>query len=48
MDSSMDVTFATIVNFAPGEMFHFGSISCITDQSGALHRIIDVKEKVKR
>jgi hypothetical protein len=44
----MVVTFTTAVNFIPGEMFHFGSISCIRDRSGALHGITDMEREIKK
>jgi hypothetical protein len=43
----MAIIFTDAVNFIVGEMFHFGSISSIADQSGTLHRIADAEKKSK-
>jgi hypothetical protein len=43
--SSMAIIFVDAVNFIVGKMFHFGSISCIADQSGTLHRTADAEKK---
>jgi hypothetical protein len=40
-DDSMAITFNTMITFNAGEIFHFVSIPCITDQGGILHRIGD-------
>jgi hypothetical protein len=41
----MAIIFNTLFNFNAGEIFHFGSISCIADQEGILHRIADASGK---
>jgi hypothetical protein len=38
-DDSMAIVFNTLITFNAGEMFHFGSLSCIVDRKGVLHRI---------
>jgi hypothetical protein len=40
-NDSMAITFNTMITFDAREVFHFTSISCITDQAGILHRIAD-------
>jgi hypothetical protein len=44
----MVVTFTIAINFASGKEFHFGSISCIIDWSGALQRIVGTKGEIMR
>lgn len=46
--SSMAVVFNTTINFAIGEVFLFGSLSCIVDYRGALHRVAGVGEEALR
>jgi hypothetical protein len=41
----MAITFNTMITFNAGEIFHFGSISCVVDQEGILHRIGDPSRK---
>jgi hypothetical protein len=36
---SIAVTFNSMITFNPGAIFCFGTISCIADQEGILHRI---------
>ena len=43
----MAIIFTAAVKFAPGEMFHFGSILSIVDKHGDLHRICDVRQGVQ-
>lgn len=45
MDRSMAIIFNNTVKFILGEMFHFGSIFCIVDQSRILHHVVDVRNK---
>jgi hypothetical protein len=40
-DDSMAITFNTMITFNAREVFHFGSIPCIADRGGILHRIVD-------
>jgi hypothetical protein len=42
---SMAIIFNTPIAFNVGEVFCFGSLSCIADQEGILHRIVDPSEK---
>jgi hypothetical protein len=44
-DDSMDIIFNTPIFFNAGEIFHFGSLSCIADREGVLHRIMDPSKK---
>jgi hypothetical protein len=37
----MAITFNTTIVFDVKEVFHFGSLSYITDQRGILHRVAD-------
>eukprot|EP00267_Zea_mays_P028122 XP_008657738.1 vegetative cell wall protein gp1-like [Zea mays] len=41
----MVVVFNTTITFNTGEVFHSGSVSCIADQKGVLHRIADPAEE---
>jgi hypothetical protein len=41
----MAITFKNKITLRPGAMFHFGTISCITDEEGTLHHIADPPEK---
>jgi hypothetical protein len=43
--SSMAITFKNKITLRPGAMFHFGTISCIEDEEGTLHRVADPSEK---
>jgi hypothetical protein len=43
--SSMAFTFKSKITLRPGAMFYFGTISCITDEEGTLHRVVDPPEK---
>jgi hypothetical protein len=43
----MVIIFTNVVSFTPSEMFHFGSISYITDQSGTFHHIADARKKTE-
>jgi hypothetical protein len=40
-DSSMVVTFTTMISFPAGEIFHFGSLSYIVDQKDDLYSVAD-------
>jgi hypothetical protein len=44
-DDSTAIIFNTLVSFNAGEMFCFGSLYCIAEQEGVLHRITDPSEK---
>jgi hypothetical protein len=44
-DNSMAIIFNTPITFNAGEIFRFGSISCIEDQEGILHCIVDPSGK---
>jgi hypothetical protein len=35
---SMAVTFKSMITFSPGAVFYFGTISCVMDMEGTLHR----------
>jgi hypothetical protein len=37
----MDVIFNIVFNFIAREVFHFRYLSCIIDQRGALHLVLD-------
>jgi hypothetical protein len=41
----MAIIFNTSITFNAEEIFHFGSIYCIADQEGNLHRIADPSRK---
>jgi hypothetical protein len=41
----MAIVFNTSIIFNVGEVFHFGSLLCITDRKGILHRIANPSEK---
>jgi hypothetical protein len=41
----MAIIFNITVTFNAGEIFRFGSLSCIVDQEGILHRIVDPSKK---
>jgi hypothetical protein len=43
--SSMAITFKKKITLRPGAMFRFGTISCIADEEGTLHCIVDPPEK---
>jgi hypothetical protein len=43
--NSMAVTFKNKITLSPGAMFRFGSISCIADEEGTLHRVADPPKK---
>jgi hypothetical protein len=42
---SMAITFKNKITLLLGAMFYFGTISCIADKEGTLHRIVDPPEK---
>jgi hypothetical protein len=44
-DDSMAIIFNTPIAFNAGEEFCFGSLFCIANQEGILHRITDPSEK---
>jgi hypothetical protein len=44
----MVVVFNIVFNFTTGEIFHFGSLSCVADRRGALHRIVDIEKDALR
>jgi hypothetical protein len=44
-NDSMAIVFNTRVIFNTGKVFHFGSLSCITNREGVLHRTADPSEK---
>jgi hypothetical protein len=44
-DDSMAIIFNTPIAFNTGEEFRFGSLFCIADHKGILHRITDPSEK---
>jgi hypothetical protein len=44
-DSSMAVIFKNEITLSPGALFCFGTISCIADIEGTLHRVADPPEK---
>jgi hypothetical protein len=44
-DDSMAIVFNTLIIFNIEELFRFGSLSCIADREGVLHRIADPSEK---
>jgi hypothetical protein len=44
-DNSMAIVFNIAVTFNVVEIFCFGSLSCIADQEGILHRIANPSEK---
>jgi hypothetical protein len=44
-DVSMAIIFNTPITFNVGEVFRFGSLSCIVDQEGVLHRR-SIQEKI--
>jgi hypothetical protein len=41
----MAIIFNTPIIFNAGEVFHFGSLSCIADREGILHHIADPSKK---
>jgi hypothetical protein len=41
----MAVTFKNKITLRLGAMFRFGTISCIADEEGILHRIADLPKK---
>jgi hypothetical protein len=43
--SSMAITFKNKITLCPRAMFRFGTISCIADEEGTLHRVADPPEK---
>jgi hypothetical protein len=43
--SSMAITFKCKIALRPEAMFCFGTISCIADEKGTLHRVADPPEK---
>jgi hypothetical protein len=43
--SSMAITFKCKITLHPGTMFCFGTISCIVDEEGTMHRVADPREK---
>jgi hypothetical protein len=47
-NSTMVVVFNYVFNFAAEEVFHFGSLSCVTAQRGALHRVADIGKDAPR
>lgn len=44
----MTITFSTATIFNAGEVFHFGTLSYITDRRGVLHRIADAGREAPR
>lgn len=42
------VVFNIVFNIAAGVVFHFGSLSCVVDQRGALHRVADAGKDASR
>lgn len=44
----MVITFVNLISFTLGEMFYFGSISCITDWSETRHHIANARKETKR
>jgi hypothetical protein len=44
-DDSMAIVFNTLVIFNVEQVFRFGSLSCIVDREGVLHRITNPLEK---
>jgi hypothetical protein len=44
----MDIIFTNTVNFSLGKTFHFGSITCIVDNSKTLHHVVDVGNEVNK
>jgi hypothetical protein len=42
---SMAITFKNKITLSLGAMFCFGTISCIVDDEGTLHRVADPPEK---
>jgi hypothetical protein len=43
--NSMAIVFKSKITLSPGATFYFGTISCISDVEGTLHRITDPPEK---
>jgi hypothetical protein len=43
--SSMAITFKCKIALRPRTMFCFGTISCIADEEGTLHRVADPSKK---
>jgi hypothetical protein len=43
--SSLTITFKNKITLRPGAMFRFGTISCIANEEGTLHRVADPPEK---
>jgi hypothetical protein len=43
--SSMGITFKKKITLRIGAMFRFGTISCIADEEGTIHRVVDPPEK---
>jgi hypothetical protein len=43
---SMTVIFKNKITLSPGAMFCFGTITCIADVEGTLHRVADPPEKI--
>jgi hypothetical protein len=41
----MAITFKCKIALRPGTMFCFGTISCIADEEGTLHHVVDLPEK---
>jgi hypothetical protein len=44
----MSILFNTVFNFTVDEVFHFGSLSCVADRKGALHRVAGVEKDAPR
>jgi hypothetical protein len=47
-DSTMVIVFNDVFNFSAGEIFHFGSLSYVADQRGALHWVADIGKDASR
>jgi hypothetical protein len=41
----MAITFKNKITLSPRAMFSFGTISCIADEGGTLHRVADPPEE---
>lgn len=47
-DGSTVIVFNIVYNIVVGEVFHFGSLSCVIGQRGALHRVADAGKDASR
>jgi hypothetical protein len=45
-DDSLAIVFNIPVTFNAGEIIFMGSLSCIADQEGVLHSIVDPSRKI--